>query len=276
MKNLGPPLRRELPVSLADMQLVATIPVIEFRDVSYRVADTQVLSGFNLQVQSGETLVLLGRSGSGKTTSLKLVNRLLSPTSGDVRVKGASNGEGDVIRLRRSIGYVIQDVGLFPHFTVERNIGLVPKIEGWPAERVRTRVQELLQTVGLAADTATRYPHQLSGGQRQRVGVARALAADPEILLMDEPFGALDPLTRDELQREFLLLQRRLHKTVVFVTHDLREALRLGSRVALMEAGQLVTVLTPAEFLRSTDSLASAYVRAFGEGLESAANRGTS
>ena len=264
------------PVSLADMQLAATIPVIEFRDVSYRVADTQILSGFNLQVQSGETLVLLGRSGSGKTTSLKLVNRLLSPTSGDVRVKGASNGEGDVIRLRRSIGYVIQDVGLFPHFTVERNIGLVPKIEGWPAERVRARVQELLQTVGLAADSATRYPHQLSGGQRQRVGVARALAADPEILLMDEPFGALDPLTRDELQREFLLLQRRLHKTVVFVTHDLREALRLGSRVALMEAGRLVTVLTPEEFLRSTDSLASAYVRAFGEGLESAANRGTS
>jgi osmoprotectant transport system ATP-binding protein len=258
------------------MQSAVTVPVIEFRDVSYRVGGTQVLSGFNLQVESGETLVLLGRSGSGKTTSLKLVNRLLSPTSGEVRVKGASNGEGDVIRLRRSIGYVIQDVGLFPHFTVERNIGLVPKIEGWPAERVRARVQELLQTVGLGADTAGRYPHQLSGGQRQRVGVARALAADPEILLMDEPFGALDPLTRDELQREFLLLQQRLHKTVVFVTHDLREALRLGSRIALMEGGRLVTVLTPAEFLRSTDSLASAYVRAFGEGLESAANRGTS
>lgn len=259
------------------MQGVASIPVIEFRDVSYRVAGTQVLSGFNLQVQSGETLVLLGRSGSGKTTSLKLVNRLLTPTSGEVRVKGASpHGEGDVIRLRRSIGYVIQDVGLFPHFTIERNIGLVPKIEGWAAERIRARVLELLQTVGLSADIAGRYPHQLSGGQRQRVGVARALAADPEILLMDEPFGALDPLTRDELQREFLLLQQRLHKTVVFVTHDLREALRLGSRIALMESGRLVTVLSPAEFLRSTDKLASAYVRAFGEGLESAANRGTS
>jgi osmoprotectant transport system ATP-binding protein len=251
-------------------------PAIEFRDVAYRVADTQVLYGFNLQVQSGETLVLLGRSGSGKTTSLKLVNRLLSPTSGDVRVKGVSNNEADVIRLRRSIGYVIQDVGLFPHFTVERNIGLVPKIEGWSDDRIRARVQELLQTVGLAADTASRYPHQLSGGQRQRDGVARALAADPEILLMDEPFGALDPLTRDELQREFLLLQQRLHKTVVFVTHDLREALRLGTRIALMETGRLVTVLSPVEFLRSTDSLAAAYVRAFGEGLESAANRGTS
>jgi osmoprotectant transport system ATP-binding protein len=258
------------------MHPAAAIPVIEFRDVSYRIAGTQVLSGFNLQVQRGETLVLLGRSGSGKTTSLKLVNRLLSPTSGDVRVNGVSNGEGDVIRLRRSIGYVIQDVGLFPHFTVERNVGLVPKIEGWPAERIRARVQELLHTVGLAADFASRYPHQLSGGQRQRVGVARALAADPEILLMDEPFGALDPLTRDELQREFLALQQRLHKTVVFVTHDLREALRLGSRIALMEAGRLVTVLSPREFVKSADPLASAYVRAFGEGLESAANRGGS
>jgi osmoprotectant transport system ATP-binding protein len=258
------------------MPSAAASPVIEFRDVCYRVAGTQVLSGFNLQVQSGETVVLLGRSGSGKTTSLKLVNRLLSPSSGEVRVKGVSHGEGDLIRLRRSIGYVIQDVGLFPHFTVERNIGLVPKIEGWPQDRIRARVQELLEMVGLAPEIASRYPHQLSGGQRQRVGVARALAADPEILLMDEPFGALDPLTRDELQREFLLLQHRLHKTVVFVTHDLREALRLGSRIALMEAGRLVTVLAPVEFLRSTDSLASAYVRAFGDGLESAANRGTS
>jgi osmoprotectant transport system ATP-binding protein len=258
------------------MEPAAASPVIEFRNVSYGIAGTQVLSGFNLQVESGETLVLLGRSGSGKTTSLKLVNRLLSPTSGDVLVNGVSNGEGDVIRLRRSIGYVIQDVGLFPHFTVERNIGLVPKIEGWPADRIRARVQELLQTVGLAADFASRYPHQLSGGQRQRVGVARALAADPEVLLMDEPFGALDPLTRDELQHEFLALQQRLHKTVVFVTHDLREALRLGSRIALMEAGQLVTVLSPREFLESDEPLASAYVRAFGEGLESSANRGTS
>ncbi|HZQ94790.1 MAG TPA: ATP-binding cassette domain-containing protein [Candidatus Sulfotelmatobacter sp.] len=254
----------------------ATAPVIEFRDVSFRVADTQVLAGLTLQVSSGETLVLLGRSGSGKTTTLKLINRLVSPTSGEVRVNGMPNCEVDVTRLRRGMGYVIQDAGLFPHFTVERNIGLVPKIEGWPKEKIRARTQELLQLVGLAPEIAARYPHQLSGGQRQRVGVARALAANPEILLMDEPFAALDPLTRDDLQREFLLLQQRLHKTVVFVTHDLREALRLGSRIALMEAGKLVTVLSPEEFVKSTDPWAAAYVRAFGDGLESAAKRGTS
>jgi osmoprotectant transport system ATP-binding protein len=250
--------------------------VIEFRDVSFALPGVQVLAGLNLEVQRGETLVLLGRSGSGKTTTLKLVNRLLSPTAGEVHVNGVPHSDGDPIRLRRGIGYVIQDVGLFPHFTVERNIGLVPKIEGWPEERIRARVQELLRAVGLEPAMAARYPHQLSGGQRQRVGVARALAADPAILLMDEPFGALDPLTRDELQREFLSLQRRLHKTVVFVTHDLREALLLGSRIALMEAGRLVTVLAPQEFMRSTDPWASAYVRAFVDGLQSVTDRGTS
>src|SRR5579859_4882391 len=257
------------------MQEMAT-HAIEFRDVSYGIDGTQVLSNLSLQVARGETLVLLGRSGSGKTTTLKLVNRLVSPTSGEVRVNGESNEKADVIRLRRHIGYVIQEVGLFPHFTVERNIRLVPQIEGWPEERIQSRVQELMQLVGLGTELAKRYPHQLSGGQRQRVGVARALAADPEILLMDEPFGALDPLTRDELQREFLTLQRGLHKTVVFVTHDLREALRLGSRIALMEAGRLQTVLPPHEFIESSDPWAAAYVRAFGEGLESAANRGAS
>ncbi|HWY20932.1 MAG TPA: ATP-binding cassette domain-containing protein [Candidatus Acidoferrum sp.] len=252
-------------------------PVIEFRDVAYVLPNGQpLLAGLNLQVQRGETLILLGRSGSGKTTSLKLINRLLIPTSGEVRVNGAPNAEGDVIRLRRSIGYVIQDVGLFPHYTVERNIGLVPRIEGWTVERIQQRVEELLQMVGLEANLASRYPHQLSGGQRQRVGVARALAADPAILLMDEPFGALDALTRDQLQREFLSLQQRLGKTVVFVTHDLREALRLGSRIALLEAGRLVTVLSPEDFLRSKDPLAAAYLHAFRDGLDPAANRGAS
>jgi osmoprotectant transport system ATP-binding protein len=258
------------------MPTAAATPAIEFRDVSFHVGHTHVLTGLNLQVAKGETLVLLGRSGSGKTTTLKLVNRLVSPTSGEVRVNGIRNTEIDVTLLRRGIGYVIQDAGLFPHFTVERNIGLVPKIEGWPKERIRARTDELLQLVGLAPEMAGRYPHQLSGGQRQRVGVARALAADPQILLMDEPFGALDPLTRDDLQREFIWLQQRLHKTVVFVTHDLREALRLASRIALMEAGKLVTALSPHEFLKSKDPWAAAYVRAFGDGLESAANRGAS
>jgi osmoprotectant transport system ATP-binding protein len=258
------------------MQPAPATPVIEFRNVSYQAAETHVLRNLTLQVQSGEILALLGRSGSGKTTTLKLVNRLVSPTTGDVLVNGIPNVNADVTRLRRSIGYVIQEVGLFPHFTVARNIGLVPKIEGWPEPRVRARVEELLQMVGLAPELASRYPHQLSGGQRQRVGVARALAADPQILLMDEPFGALDPLTRDELQREFLSLQRRLRKTVVFVTHDLREAMRLGSRIALMEAGKLVTVLSPDEFLRSTDPWAAAYVKAFGDRLESTATEGMS
>ncbi|MFZ0417924.1 MAG: ATP-binding cassette domain-containing protein [Candidatus Sulfotelmatobacter sp.] len=259
------------------MQTISTNgPVIEFRDVLYVLPSGQMLlRDLNLQVQSGETLVLLGRSGSGKTTTLKLINRLLNPSGGEVCVNGAPTDESDVIRLRRSIGYVIQDVGLFPHFTVERNIGLVPRIEGWSSDRIHSRVEELLQMVGLDREIASRYPHQLSGGQRQRVGVARALAADPSILLMDEPFGALDALTRDQLQREFLSLQQRLNKTVVFVTHDLREALRLGSRIALMEAGRLVTVLPPQDFLRSTDSLASAYVQAFGEGLNSVATRGS-
>jgi osmoprotectant transport system ATP-binding protein len=251
-------------------------PVIEFRDVSYKVNGVEVLAGLNLRVARGETLVLLGRSGSGKTTTLKLVNRLVSQTTGEIRVNGERNDQTDLIRLRRGIGYVIQEVGLFPHYTVAQNIGLVPKIEKWAEEKIRARVRELLQLVGLGEEFAARYPRQLSGGQRQRVGVARALAADPAFLLMDEPFGALDPLTRDELQREFLLLQKRLQKTVVFVTHDLREALRLGTRIALMEAGKLVTVLPPHEFLKSPDQWASAYVRAFGDGLEAAANRGTS
>lgn len=239
-------------------------PIIEFRDVSYSRDGQDVLCNLNLQIEAGEILVLLGRSGSGKTTTLKLVNRLLSPTSGEVRINGLANSATDVIQLRRGIGYVIQDIGLFPHFTVARNIGLVPKLESWPDERIKARVDELLDMVGLTRNLTSRYPHQLSGGQRQRVGVARALAADPSILLMDEPFGALDPLTRDELQREFLALQRRLGKTVLFVTHDLYEALRLGSRIALMEAGQLVAALPSGEFLRSDDPLAAAYVKAFG------------
>jgi osmoprotectant transport system ATP-binding protein len=239
-------------------------PAIEFRNVGYRLDNgNTLLRHLNLAVQRGETLVLLGRSGSGKTTTLKLINRLLTQSAGAIYIDGRSLDEWDVIRLRRMIGYVIQEVGLFPHFTVARNIAVVPQIEGWPADRIQQRVIEMLQLVGLEPQLASRYPRELSGGQRQRVGVARALAADPSFLLMDEPFGALDPITRVELQREFLALQRRLEKTVVFVTHDLREALLLGTRIALMESGQLVTTLTPEAFLHSSDSMVAAYVDAF-------------
>ena len=218
----------------------------------------------NLAIHRGEILVLLGRSGSGKTTALKLVNRLLKLSRGEVRVEGRDVRKWDVIELRRHIGYAIQDVGLFPHYTVERNVGLVLSLERRPKEKIHARVQELLDLVGLNPDVSSRYPHQLSGGQRQRVGVARALAADPPILLMDEPFGALDPLTRSDLQREFLSLQRQLRKTVLFVTHDLHEALLLGSRIALLEEGGLVWLGSPGEFLRSSEPLVMKYVEAFG------------
>ena len=250
---------------------------IEFRNVSYQVGGgTEVLRNVDLQVERGETLILLGRSGSGKTTTLKLINDLVRPTAGEVRVEGRATKDWDPIRLRRGIGYVIQDAGLFPHFTVERNIALVPRLEEWPQEKIAPRVRELLDLVGLERGIATRYPHELSGGQRQRVGVARALAADPPTLLMDEPFGALDPITRDELQREFKGLQERLRKTVVFVTHDVREALLLGSRIALMEAGRVVAALPPEEFRASSDPLVQRYLSAFGDALPSNGLRGVS
>ena len=251
--------------------------VIEFRDVSYHLPDGRaILRNLNLEVQRGEILVLLGRSGSGKTTALKLVNRLLETPHGELRVEGRPSREWDVIQLRRHIGYAIQDVGLFPHYTIERNIGLVPTIENWPKEKITQRVEDLIKLVGLNGDIATRYPHQLSGGQRQRVGVARALAADPPILLMDEPFGALDPLTRTDLQREFLSLQQKLQKTVLFVTHDLSEAMLLGSRIALLEEGRLVSLSSREEFLASPDPLVKKYVEAFGAAFETPSQRGSS
>ena len=241
--------------------------IIEFDNVRYAVdSQRDLLRGLNLQVRRGETLVLLGRSGSGKTTTLKLINCLLVPSSGEVRVEGRSTLAWDPIQLRRRIGYVIQEVGLFPHFSVERNVALVPHIEGWPRERIGARVRELLLLVGLDPQLSSRYPRELSGGQRQRVGVARALAADPPILLLDEPFGALDPITRSEIQHEFLALEQRLKKTVVFVTHDLREGLLLasaGGRIGLFEAGRLVGVYTAEEFLRAGDPLVAEYLAAF-------------
>jgi len=208
--------------------------------------------------------MLLGPSGSGKTTTLKLINGLLTASAGRVLVEGRSVAEWDITELRRHIGYAIQEVGLFPHYTVEKNVALVPRLERWPEEKIHKRVQEVLQMVGLpAAEFASRYPDELSGGQRQRVGLARALGADPPILLMDEPFGALDPLTRAELQKEFKRLQQRLRKTVVFVTHDVSEALLLGNRIALMESGSLHGVYTPQEFVTKPDALVRRYVEAF-------------
>ena len=242
-------------------------PLVEFRDVSFshKGASAPVISHLTLTVWQGETLVLLGESGCGKTTTLKLINRLLSPTSGEVRVENKATTEWDPIRLRRRTGYVIQEGGLFPHFTVAGNVGLVPALEGWDETRIKKRVGELLSLVGLdSSEFADRYPGELSGGQRQRVGVARALAAEPPLLLLDEPFGALDPLTRASLQRQFAELTRRLRKTAVFVTHDVREALLLGSRVGLMHEGRLLLLETPANFLKSKNEKALAYIETLG------------
>jgi osmoprotectant transport system ATP-binding protein len=241
----------------------ANQPLVEFRNVSYQIqgAAQPIISNLDLTVERGETLVLLGESGCGKTTTLRLVNRLLLPTRGEVLVEGKRTTEWDAIQLRRRTGYVIQEAGLFPHFTVERNVALVPTLEGWDEARVRERVRELLLLVGLNPETfAARYPRELSGGQRQRVGVARALAAEPPLLLLDEPFGALDPLTRSGLQKEFAMLARRLRKTVIFVTHDVREALRLATRIGLMHAGRLLLLETPANFVKSEEEHARAYM----------------
>ncbi|MGH9927926.1 MAG: ATP-binding cassette domain-containing protein [Pyrinomonadaceae bacterium] len=238
-------------------------PIVEFRDVSFShaVASAPVISHLTFSVQQGETLVLLGESGCGKTTTLKLINRLLLPTSGEIRVEGKPTTEWNPIRLRRRTGYVIQEGGLFPHFSVERNVGLVPSLERWENGKIKKRVFELLAVVGLEPhEFAHRYPGELSGGQRQRVGVARALAAEPPLLLLDEPFGALDPLTRASLQRQFADLTRRLNKTAVFVTHDVREALLLGSHIGLMHQGKLLLLDTPENFLKSKNVQALAYI----------------
>lgn len=242
-------------------------PLVEFHDVSFThaSASSPIISHLTFSVGLGETLVLLGQSGCGKTTTLKLINRLLLPTSGEVRVEGKATTKWDPIRLRRRTGYVIQEGGLFPHFTVERNVGLVPALERWGEAKIKQRVYELLSIVGLDADNfAERYPGELSGGQRQRVGVARALAAEPPLLLLDEPFGALDPLTRASLQRQFAELSKRLKKTAIFVTHDVREALLLGSRIGLMYEGQLLLLETPEDFLKSKNKQALAYIETLG------------
>jgi osmoprotectant transport system ATP-binding protein len=249
MALCGKPVRGEL------------MALVEFRGVSFEIAGRSILVDVNLSVEAGETLVLLGRSGSGKTTALKMINGMLVPTRGQVLVDGRATTDWDSIKLRRRIGYVIQEVGLFPHFTVGDNVGLVPKLEGWTARDIDSRVDLLLEKVGMpAAEFRLRYPRQLSGGQRQRVGVARALAADPPVLLFDEPFGALDPVMRLELQQQFLTLRRDFQKTSIFVTHDVREALLLGNKIALLAGGRLDVIAPPREFRQAQSAEARAFL----------------
>ena len=241
---------------------------IEFRHVCFAAPDGRLLlDDITLALEKGSTTAILGRSGSGKTTLLRTVNRLIDPTSGDVHLQGKNVRDLELIRLRRGIGYVIQEAGLFPHFTVERNVGIVLEAEGITSQQRLQRSHELLNAVGLEPATfAHRFPHQLSGGQRQRVSVARALAADPEVLLMDEPFGALDPLTRAEMHDMLRNLLASLSKTVLLVTHDLDEALFLARSIVLISEGKLMVHLPAAEFMRSGEPEVAAYIRAYHRG----------
>lgn len=243
--------------------------LVEFRSVRYRAGVREILRGIDFRVEENETVALLGRSGSGKTTLLRTVNRLLEPSGGEVLFGGEPVTNQDPIRLRRRIGYVIQDGGLFPHKTVAQNVGLVPELEGWPEGKTRARVNELLEAVGLEPEAyAKRYPKQLSGGEKQRVGIARALAADPPLLLLDEPFAALDPVTRFGMQQHFARLRRDLGKTALFVTHDIREALMLGTRIALLRDGRLETITRADEFPRSQSAEAQAFLATLGNSTD--------
>jgi osmoprotectant transport system ATP-binding protein len=248
---------------------------IEFREIAFQTAQgRRLLDQISFALEEGTVTAILGRSGSGKTTLMRTVNRMIEPTSGSVFVRGEDVRGVDLIKLRRGIGYVIQETGLFPHFTVERNVGLVLEAQGTSREERSRRSRELLQSVGLDPPSfAARHPHQLSGGQRQRVGLARALAADPPILLMDEPFGALDPLTRAEMQDMLRGLLARLRKTVLLVTHDLDEALYLGDRIVLLSEGRLIAHCTPEEFMRSPHPEIVSYIRAFHRGERQAATQ---
>jgi osmoprotectant transport system ATP-binding protein len=235
--------------------------IVEFQSVGFTIGANRILDNLNLQINKGETIILLGESGCGKTTTLRLINRLIEPTDGKILIEGKTAQDWEVITLRRRIGYVLQEAGLFPHFTIAENVALVPDLEKWDENKKRARVAEMLKLVGLDPQKfAARFPHELSGGQRQRVGVARALAADPEILLLDEPFGALDPITRSNLQKEFAKLVKELGKTAIFVTHDLREAMILGSRIALMDKGKIVLLAEPEEFQKSDVPLVRNYL----------------
>jgi len=242
-------------------------PAVEFRNVGYQIQGREILRNISFAVQPGETLVLLGRSGSGKTTALRLVNALLFPGSGEVLVEGRPTSSWDVISLRRRIGYVIQEVGLFPHWTVERNVGLVPRLLGQPDALVQQRAVEFLSKVEIPAEEyGRRLPRELSGGQRQRVGVARALAGDPPILLFDEPFAALDPITRLELQRLSVAVRRDLTKTSLFVTHDLREAMLVGTHIVLLDRGRVAWMGPARQFRDATVPEAAAFLASLAEG----------
>ena len=230
-----------------------TVEVL-FEAVELRLGGREVLRGVDLAIAQGETLALVGRSGAGKSTVLRLVNRMLMPDRGRVVVRGRSTAEWNPIELRRQTGYVVQEIGLFPHMSVRQNVALVPTLLGWEPDRIAARTIEVLTLVGLDPhEHAARHPHELSGGQRQRVGVARALAGDPTLLLMDEPFGALDPVTRDEIHREFRAIQERVRKTVVIVTHDMAEAFALATRIGVIADGRLIAVDTPRAIARNTD-----------------------
>ncbi|GJJ27244.1 betaine/proline/choline family ABC transporter ATP-binding protein [Bacillus velezensis] len=210
----------------------------------------KAVNSINLNIAKGEFICFIGPSGCGKTTTMKMINRLIEPTEGRILIEGRNIMEQDPVELRRSIGYVIQQIGLFPHMTIQQNITLVPKLLKHPAEKRKERARELLKLVDMGPEYLDRYPHELSGGQQQRIGVLRALAAEPPLILMDEPFGALDPITRDSLQEEFKKLQKTLHKTIVFVTHDMDEAIKLADRIVILKAGEIVQAGTPDEILR--------------------------
>jgi len=235
---------------------------VELREVTKRYGDTVAVDQLSFTAPAGRITVLIGPSGCGKTTSLRMVNRLIEPTAGEILIDGQNVLSEDATALRRRIGYVIQQVGLFPHRTIGENVATVPRLLGWPDARVRARVDELLQLIGFdPARMRDRYPAQLSGGERQRVGVARAMAAEPPLMLMDEPFGAVDPIVRERLQNEFLELQRAQGITVIFVTHDIDEAIKLGDRVAIMRAGRLVQFAPPGELLaRPADEFVARFV----------------
>ncbi|WP_269849346.1 ABC transporter ATP-binding protein [Methanosarcina horonobensis] len=240
---------------MSSKKLFDRIDSVRLENITKTYGEQFAVKNLNLEVQGGELLILIGRSGSGKTTAMRTINRLTEPDSGTVFINGTDVREFDPVRLRRNIGYVIQNIGLLPHFRISENIGLLLKLEGWKEGEIRERVRDLLNLVSLPPENfMDRYPHELSGGQQQRVGLARAMALNPPLFLMDEPFGALDPLLRTQLQDEFCKIKKELGRTIVFVTHDINEAFRLGDRIAVMNSAELVQIGTPEELIFSPAS----------------------